>query len=82
MVSADGGKMYLVEASELRVAVHLTGKFAGCPGNEVFVRRVFAPAVAAVAPEVEVDVTWGHLIPEGAEAVAEVVAPERRPKRH
>ena len=77
MVVADGGEMYVVEATDTRVAVHLTGKFSGCPGNDVFVRQVFTPALAAIAPKVRVDVTWGHIVPDGAEAVPAVVAPER-----
>lgn len=76
MVRADGGELYLIEASATRVALHLSGKFAGCPGNDAVTRRVFKPALEAISPNIEVEVSWGRLLPEGAKRVEEVVAPE------
>jgi len=69
MVAADGGRLYVVEADSRRVTLHLAGRFAGCPGNQIATRRVIQPAIAAVAPEAEVTVTWGRLVPEGATPV-------------
>jgi Fe-S cluster biogenesis protein NfuA len=69
MVAADGGRLYVVEADAQRVTLHLAGRFAGCPGNQVATRRVLQPAIAAVAPDAEITVTWGRLVPEGATPV-------------
>lgn len=69
MVAADGGRLYVVEADARRVTLHLAGRFAGCPGNQIATRRVIQPAIAAVAPDAEVTVTWGRLVPEGATPV-------------
>lgn len=66
LVAADGGRLYLVEADSRRVSLHLGGRFAGCPGNQVTTRRVIQPAIAAVAPDAEIVVTWGRLVPTGA----------------
>lgn len=79
LVREDGGELYLVEANSERVALHLSGKFAGCPGNDVVARRVFEPALRAVCPKVKVSVTWGRLLPPGAKQVDLVVAPESSP---
>jgi Fe-S cluster biogenesis protein NfuA len=69
MVAADGGRLYVVEADARRVTLHLAGRFAGCPGNQIATRRVIQPAIAAVAPDAEVTVTWGRLVPDGATPV-------------
>jgi Fe-S cluster biogenesis protein NfuA len=69
MVAADGGRLYVVEADSQRVTLHLAGRFAGCPGNQVATRRVIQPAILAVAPDAEVTVTWGRLVPDGATPV-------------
>ncbi|MBM4362025.1 MAG: NifU family protein [Deltaproteobacteria bacterium] len=70
LVAADGGKLYLVRLGPDEVALHLAGRFAGCPGNTLAVRRVVEPAVAAVAPELRVTVTSGALVPQGAQLVS------------
>lgn len=69
MVSADGGDLYLVRADEANVALHLAGRFAGCPGNQITTRRIIEPAIRAVAPSAEIEVTWGRLIPAGSTKV-------------
>jgi Fe-S cluster biogenesis protein NfuA len=66
MVAADGGRLYVVQADSQQVSLHLAGRFAGCPGNQVATRRVIQPLIAAVAPGAEVTVTWGRLVPMGA----------------
>lgn len=76
LVRADGGELYLVEATAKQVSLHLLGKFAGCPGNEVVARRIFKPALQAIAPKVEVSVTWGRILPPGAKRLEAIVAPE------
>ena len=69
MVVADGGLLYVVQADAKRVTLHLAGRFAGCPGNQIATRRVIEPAIAAVAPGAELTVTWGRLVPSGATRV-------------
>jgi len=71
MVAADGGRLYVVQADSKQVSLHLAGRFAGCPGNSVTTRRVIQPLIAAVAPNAEVTVTWGRLVPAGATRVDE-----------
>jgi len=69
MVVADGGRLYVIHADSQRVTLHLGGRFAGCPGNQIATRRVIQPAIAAVAPKAELTVTWGRLVPSGATRV-------------
>jgi Fe-S cluster biogenesis protein NfuA len=69
MIRADAGALYLVEATDDCVTLHLAGRYAGCPGNTLARRRVIEPAILAVAPGVEVKITAGVLIPPGARAL-------------
>lgn len=69
LVEADGGQLYLVSADNGQVRLHLAGTCCGCPGAEATSRQVITPAVQAVAPDVQVEVTNGWLIPEGAKRV-------------
>jgi Fe-S cluster biogenesis protein NfuA len=69
MVEADGGRLYVIQADSQQVVLHLAGRFAGCPGNQVATRRVIQPLIAAVAPSAELTVTWGRLLPMGATPV-------------
>ena len=66
LVRADGGRVYLVEAVEDSISLHLTGRFSGCPGNTLATRRIIEPALFAVAPKARVTVTSGALLPQGA----------------
>jgi len=67
LVHADGGELYLVSLDDAGVALHLTGRFSGCPGNTLVRRRVLEPLVSSAAPGAFVTVTTGPLIPPGAE---------------
>jgi Fe-S cluster biogenesis protein NfuA len=69
LLRADGGEVYVVRAEDDALALHLAGRYAGCPGNTLAKRRVIEPAIHAVAPEVEVTITAGALVPDGAELV-------------
>jgi Fe-S cluster biogenesis protein NfuA len=69
LVVADGGRLYVLQADSERVTLHLAGRFAGCPGNQVVTRRVIQPVISAVAPRAELTVTWGRIVPSGATAV-------------
>jgi Fe-S cluster biogenesis protein NfuA len=66
LIRADGGDVYVVSAGDEAVELHLTGRFAGCPGNSLASRHVIEPAIRSVAPEARVTVTWGLIVPEGA----------------
>ena len=69
LILADGGELYLVAAEDTGVALHLTGRFSGCPGNTLTRRRVLEPLVAATVPGAYVTLTTGPLVPPGAERV-------------
>jgi Fe-S cluster biogenesis protein NfuA len=66
LVHADGGRVYVVQAAEDAVSLHLTGRFSGCPGNTLATRRILEPALLAVAPKARVTITSGALLPRGA----------------
>lgn len=66
LVRADGGELFVAELSATRVVLHLRGRFSGCPGNTLAIRRVIEPALAAGAPRVAITVSTGELVPEGA----------------
>lgn len=70
LLAADGADVYLVEATESVLRLHLGGRYSGCPGNTLAVRRFIEPAVFAVAPHASVTVTSGALVPKGAERVS------------
>jgi len=67
LISTDGGEVYLVAATEDRVALHLAGRYAGCPGNTLTRRQIIEPAIRAVAPAAQVTISSGALVPKGAE---------------
>jgi Fe-S cluster biogenesis protein NfuA len=66
LVRADQGVLYLVEVTDRNVALHLGGRFSGCAGNTLARRRVLEPVLQKVAPDVEITITSGALIPQGA----------------
>lgn len=69
LVHADGGELYLVSADDSGVALHLAGRFSGCPGNTLTRRRVLEPLIASAAPGVTLTMTTGPLVPKGAQRV-------------
>ncbi|MFC1641342.1 NifU family protein [Myxococcota bacterium] len=70
LIRADGGELFIVSVQDNAISLHLAGRFAGCPGNTLTTRRVIEPAILAVAPGVQITVTWGCLLPPNAERVA------------
>ena len=66
LVGAEGGQIYLVSADSNHICVHLAGQLSGAPGNGLFCRRILEPALHRVAPEVEVVLSAGFQVPEGA----------------
>lgn len=69
LIGADGGRVYLVRADPENVVLHLAGRYSGCPGNTLTVRRIVEPAIFSVAPNAQVTVTSGSILPEGASLV-------------
>jgi Fe-S cluster biogenesis protein NfuA len=65
-VEADDGELYVSQLSEHEVRLHLRGRFSGCPGNALAIQQVIEPALRSVAPGVQVMVSSGELLPEGA----------------
>lgn len=66
LLRADGGKLYIVALEPHHLSLHLAGKFGGCPGTPLVVKQVIEPAVRAIAPAIELQVTSGKRVPEGA----------------
>ena len=69
LVRADGGDVYLVEAVERSLSLHLSGRFSGCPVNTLLRRRVIEPLLVARFPGLELEVTSGPRVPPGAERI-------------
>jgi Fe-S cluster biogenesis protein NfuA len=69
LVRADGGDIHLLKAGDKSLSLHLSGRFSGCPGNTLARRRVIEPLLAARFPGIEVEVTSGPNIPDGAERI-------------
>ncbi len=72
MVEADQGELFLVSATEERVALHLRGRFAGCPGNALVTDHIISPLVHAVLPQVEVEISSGAILPQGATKLSSI----------
>jgi Fe-S cluster biogenesis protein NfuA len=69
LVQADGGRLFVLKLDDDLVELHLSGRFSGCPGNDLVARRIIEPAIAAVAPGVACRVYSGALVPEGSTLV-------------
>jgi Fe-S cluster biogenesis protein NfuA len=60
LIEADGGHIELIEATETRVVVRLSGVCAGCPGQPFTVTRVIEPALKrALGTTIEVEARFG-----------------------
>lgn len=66
MVESDEGELFLVEDAGQSIHLHLRGRFAGCPGNELVTEQVVRPLIQAVRPQAKVTVSSGAILPEGA----------------
>jgi Fe-S cluster biogenesis protein NfuA len=69
LVRADGGEIYVVTVTAEDVHLHLAGTCAGCPGATMTRDRLVEPALRAVLPKVQVKVTTGWRVPEGAKKI-------------
>jgi Fe-S cluster biogenesis protein NfuA len=71
LLRADGAEVYLVSVSEDTVRLHLAGHYSGCPGLTLAKRRVIEPMIWAVAPEAQVELSSGAIVPPDAERLEE-----------
>ena len=56
LIAADGGRIELLEASEGRVVVRLSGTCLGCPGQPYTLTKVIEPAFKkALGPDTRVE---------------------------
>lgn len=69
LIRADGGEIYIVSVDDGAVALHVTGRYAGCPGNTLARRRVIEPLIIKRVPGARVSLSSGPLLPKGAERV-------------
>lgn len=69
MVESDEGELFLVADRGKDVHLHLRGRFAGCPGNELVTEQVLRPLISAIRPQAKVEVSSGALLPDGAERI-------------
>jgi Fe-S cluster biogenesis protein NfuA len=66
LVRADGGHLYLLSVTRDEVHVHLTGTCAGCPGASTTRDKMMQPVLASVAPNMQIRLTTGWSVPDGA----------------
>ena len=66
LVEEEGGELYLVSISDKKLALHLAGSLSGSPATPTIKLRVLEPAVRAINPKVELTISSGWTIPDGA----------------
>lgn len=69
LVEADGGVVYLVRKPNGAFRVHLAGACAGCPGFRITSTEVIEPVLRAAGVKVDVELSAGWTVPEGAERI-------------
>ena len=66
LIEHDRGELYLVSLEGNRLSLHLAGRCAGCPGVRLTTAGFIEPALRAIAPRMQVAVTAGFRLPNGA----------------
>jgi len=66
LVRADGGDIFVVEASAESVHLHLSGTCAGCPGSAMTTETLIQPALSGIVSKGAIRVTTGWRVPDGA----------------
>ncbi len=69
LIGADGGELYIVDAAEDALTLHLGGKCSGCPGASSTIRTLIEPAVRTLPGQVRLKVSVGARLPAGATKV-------------
>ncbi len=72
MVESDEGELYLVADKGSVVHLHLMGRFAGCPGNQLVLNQLLRPLIRAVRPQATLEISSGALLPEGSVRITPV----------
>ncbi|HEV8244819.1 MAG TPA: NifU family protein [Polyangiaceae bacterium] len=67
LIRADGGEIHILSADDGGVALHVSGRYSGCPGNTLARRRVIEPIIGKRVPGAKVALSSGPRIPKGAE---------------
>jgi Fe-S cluster biogenesis protein NfuA len=67
LVRADGGELHVVSVAERSIALHLSGRFSGGPGNTLARRRVIEPPLLKRFPDLKIEITSGPRVPRDAE---------------
>lgn len=65
LIRQDGGELFVLARSDEEISLHLRGKFSGCPGNTLVIRRVIEPALKRIAPQLRVSISSGEILPAG-----------------
>ncbi len=66
LASIDEAILYVVDATDADVHLHLGGTYSGCPGVPFVERHLLAPLVAEVFPKAKLTVTSGLPLPKSA----------------
>lgn len=77
LVEADGGELYLLPSLATGasnglagpIRLHLAGRFAGCPGNNLVSEHIIRPALEPVTADRSIEISSGRLVPPGAERI-------------
>lgn len=66
LLKADGGVLHVVRVEDDLLSIHLSGACSGCPGIPITIKSVIEPTVRALSSTVQLNVTSGPIIPDGA----------------
>jgi len=66
LVTIDKASIYVVTETASEIHLHLSGAYAGCPGNGFVERALLGPIVKSASPKTALKVTSGLPIPAGA----------------
>ncbi|MCH2110075.1 MAG: hypothetical protein MK135_12160 [Polyangiaceae bacterium] len=69
LIEADDGELYSTPEGLPIVRLHLKGRFAGCPGNQIVESKILQPLIQAAYPEAQLIVSSGAIVPSSAERV-------------
>lgn len=73
LIQADQGELFVVDASDDSLALHLGGTCSGCPGASSTIKTIIEPAVRTLPGAVRLKVTVGAKVPAGASPIERVL---------
>lgn len=65
LIVADRGELYVGRLDSTSIQLHVRGSFSGCPGNTLAFQRVIEPALRLAAPEAQICISAGEVLPDG-----------------